>query len=59
MNKLTTLLLNAVAAILLTLGLAAAPQPHMQNALTALRNARRALIDAAPDRPATAPMPLD
>ena len=31
-------------------GLGVAAQPNMQDALTALRNARRALIDAAPDK---------
>ena len=38
------------ASLVLSFGLAAAAQPNMQAALTALRNARRALIDAAPDK---------
>ncbi len=38
------------ASLVLSFGLAAASQPNMQAALTALRNARRALIDAAPDK---------
>ncbi len=45
---------NLVGAIcgsmILTVGLVAAAQPNMQNALVALRNARRALIDATPDK---------
>jgi hypothetical protein len=44
------LVFSICASIILSFGLANAAQPNMQAALAALRNARRSLIDATPDK---------
>jgi len=45
-----SLVCGICASMVLSFGLANAAQPNMQAALAALRNARRSLIDATPDK---------
>jgi hypothetical protein len=45
-----SLILSLFAFLILGFSLATAAQPNMQAALAALKNARRSLVDATPDK---------